>query len=392
MKILIATESYYPNISGVAVFSHQLAKKMVQRGHRVFVIAPSPKYAAFTEKIDGIAIYRLKSKNNPFRQGYFISRFPFFKVAKLIRKIQPDVIHLQDPAAICLATLMAARRRKIPVVATNHFSLEYVISYLPFLKVFHFLLLKILLWYLGLFYNRCRMLTFPTKTVVQFFAKKHLKAKSTVISNGVDLSRFMPYYGGREIIKRKYKIPLKKPIVLYVGRLDVDKRTEILIRAFAQAVSSVEAHLVIIGDGTTKKSLIDLATALKIKDNVSFLGAIAHENADLPKLYQAADIFVNPCPIETQSIVVLEAAATGLPILAADGGALPEMVKNGQNGYLFDPNNPEILAEQLIKLIKDRPLRTKMGKTGLELVENQKVEKTYKEFEKIYRELKNEVV
>ena len=134
MKILIATESYYPNISGVAVFTHNLSKKMQSQNHEIFVIAPSPNFKEYEEKIDGVRIFRLASKVNKFRQGYYVSKFPFLKVAKIIRKIKPDIIHLQDPVMISFSAMREAKKLKIPIVVTNHFSLEYVISYLPTVK------------------------------------------------------------------------------------------------------------------------------------------------------------------------------------------------------------------------------------------------------------------
>ncbi len=231
MKILIATESYYPNISGVAVFSHNIAKKMVERGHHVYVIAPSPKFKEFIETVDGVKIFRLRSKINRFRQGYYISKNPFKSVKKIMNEVKPDVVHLQDPAMIAFAVMYQCRRLKIPVVTTNHFSLEYVISYLPWLKPIHFLLLYILTHYLNWFYAKGDVLTCPSETIAQYFRSTGIKIKVKVISNGVDLSRFMPYYGDLDSVRRRFKIPLQRKIVLYVGRLDVDKKVNQVVLA-----------------------------------------------------------------------------------------------------------------------------------------------------------------
>lgn len=391
MNLLITTESYYPNISGVAVFSHRLAKKMVELGHRVTVIAPSPKFSEYVEKIDGIKIYRLKSKINPFRQGYYVTRFPYFEIKKIINDLKPDIIHAQDPVAVSLSALLIGRHRRIPIIATNHFSLEYVVSYLPFFKLIHPFILFLLSTYLGFFYNRCKVLTFPTQTIANSFKAKHLKAKAKVISNGVDLSRFMPYYGGRDAVKEKYHIPLNDSVILSVGRLDQDKKIDILIKAFTQSALS-QCHLVICGAGIQKENLIRLSRDLGVEKRVSFVGSIAHESSDLPKIYQMATVFVNPCPIETQGVAVLEAEATGLPIVAANSGALPELVKDGRNGFLFAPNNIEALSNKLIKILSNTKMLDRMGKSSLEIVESQIVDNTYREFEKLYKEIiKNEI-
>ncbi len=388
MKILIATESFYPNISGVAVFSYNLAKMLAQNGHELYVIAPSTNGDFYFEKIDQIKIYRLKSRQNPWRKGHFISKAPFKKVAQIINEVKPDVIHLQDPAAISLATLLVARRQKIPVVVTNHFSLDYVVSYLKWLKPIHFVIRFILNTYLGWFYNRAQVLTCPSKQIADYFTDRHLKSKPIVISNGVDLGRFMPEYGDRESVLNQWKIPANKSILLYVGRLDVDKNIEILLRALPKVLAKKQIQLLLVGEGKIMNQMKDLVKELKIEPNVTFTGQIDNQNNNLPKIYQVAAIFINPCPIETQGIAVLEAMASGLPIVAANGGALPELIKDSENGYLFKSDDSADLAQKIIQILSDSKLAQKMGQKSLEIVEAHKVENTFKEFEKIYEGLK----
>lgn len=387
MKILICTESYYPNISGVAVFSHNLAIEMVKKNHQVFVIAPSPKFSEFTEIVDNVTIYRLKSRVNKFREGYFISRSPFKKVPEIIDKLNPDVIHLQDPAMISLAALRKARKLKIPVIVTNHFSLEYIVSYLPKLKIFHSLILFFMTHYLNWFYNQCQVLTCPTQTVAKRFKGPITKVELQVISNGVDLSRFIPYYGNSDSIRKRWKIPLLKPVILFVGRLDIDKNISLLIQAIPLILNQVDAHLVLVGSGKEKNNLIKLVKKLNITQSATFIDFIPYKEQWLPRIYQTAQIFINPCPMETQSIVALEAQATGLPLVVANSGALKELVKEGVNGYKFDPKNEKDLAEKIIKILTNKKLAQKMGEKSIEMVEGHLVENTHDRFEKIYQKL-----
>lgn len=388
MKILIASESYYPNISGVAVFAHNLARKMAQRGHEVYVIAPSPKFNEYEEEVDGIKIFRLLSKVNRFRKGYFVSRWPFKKVRQIIDQIKPDVVHLQDPALISLATLQKARKMHVPIVVTNHFSLEYVVSYLPSLRILHPLIFLALKTYLGWFYNHCNLLTCPTQVVAKKFLHARLKTKVEVISNGIDLSRFMPYYGDSLSLRKKFKIPFQFPLVLFVGRLDVDKDLKTLVKAIPYVLRKTKAHFVIVGEGKEKIILRDLAKELGIRKNITFIDFIPYDNELLPKIYQASTVFVNPCPSETQSIVVLEAQATALPNVLANDGALPELVENGVNGLLFESGNEVDLANKIIKILKDENLAQKFGERSLEKLEAHLVDKSHNRFEKIYLKLK----
>lgn len=387
MKILIATETYYPNVSGVAVFSHNLAKKMVEKGHQVFVIAPSPKFEEYKEKMDRVEIFRLKSKVNRFRNGYYVSKFPFIKTAKILEEIRPDVIHLQDPAWIALSTLLKAKKMNIPIVVTNHFSLEYLLSYVPYLSFASPIFMKIVGGYLNWFYGKCDVLTCPTKVVADNFQHHRVQSKIKVISNGVDVSRFLPHYADANLIKRRYKIPLQKPIILYLGRLDVDKNMDTYIKSIPFVLQKLDAHFVIVGEGTERKKLEKLSVELGVKDNVTFIDFIPYEDSYLPKIYQASSLFVNPCPSETLSLVVLEAEATGLPVVAANSGALPEVVKNGENGLLFETGNEEDLAKKIITVLTNQSLSKRMGQKSLENVEKHIVDHTYNKFEEIYQNL-----
>jgi glycosyltransferase involved in cell wall biosynthesis len=388
MKILIATESYYPNISGVAVFSHNLAQKMVERGHEVFVIAPSPKFKQYEETCDRVKIYRLPSKINRFRHGYYISKSPYKYVKKIMNEVRPNIVHLQDPALISVATMYQAKRLKIPIVITNHFSLEYITTYLPILRPIHFLILFIMTHYLNWFYAKANILTCPTKTVADRFISSGIKIEVRVISNGVDVSRFMPYYGDLLTARSRWNIPLNKKLVLFVGRLDVDKRVINIILAAPKILSKTYAHFVIVGSGKEKENLKKLVQKQKIKNHFTFIDFIPYNNVLLPEIYQSSSVFVNPCPLETQSIVVLEAEATGLPVVVANSGALVELVKNGSNGYRFKPDDADDLANKVIKILKDDKLAKKMGEKSVEMIEGHIVDDTYNSFEKIYKNIK----
>ncbi len=384
---MIATESYYPNISGVAVFSHNLAKKMVERGHQVYVIAPSAKFTEHTEVVDGVKIFRLASKINRFRQGYYISRWPFAKTSKIMVQVKPDVVHLQDPAMISIGALRAARRMKIPIVVTNHFSLEYVVSYLPWLKLINPFFIRIGIRYLNWFYSKCNVLTCPTETVAKRFRQINHRLQIEAISNGVDLSRFMPYYGDSAQERNKFKIPANLPIILYVGRLDIDKRIADLVKALPEVLKHISAHLLIVGSGTEQKKLEKLIHKLGIANYVTLIGVIPYARAELPRIYQTSTVFVDPCPAETQGIVVLEAMASGLPCVVAKAGALPELIKDNENGYLFNPKKHHQLAEKITTILKDKKLTRAMGERGLEMVSAHLASNTFNRFEKIYQEL-----
>lgn len=388
MKILIATETYFPNISGAAVFTRNIAKGMLERGHQVVIIAQAVKFANYKEKEDGIIIYRQRSIKNPFRIGYRIPIFPFLNVHHIVHKFSPDVIHLQGPAFIGLATLLAAKKYKIPVIATHHFSTEFVISYLKFIQPLAGLIAKIMWKYLTWFYNKCHLVTCPSQTTANALKKYPIKTPILAISNGIDLKQFSPRLPDGQFLA-KFNIPKKKPVVLHVGRLDVDKKVDIIIKAVPFVLKEIEATFVIAGMGKEMENLKNLAKKLKVEKNIIFTEKIDYK--DIVHLYQIATLFVTASPIETQGIVVMEAMACKKPVVGANAGALPELIFDGQNGYLFSPGDYQQLAQKIIQMIKSPQLLVRMGEKSYSIISHHSIINTFNRFEEIYLELQKEL-
>jgi glycosyltransferase involved in cell wall biosynthesis len=161
------------------------------------------------------------------------------------------------------------------------------------------------------------------------------------------------------------------------------------IKSIPFVLEKLDAHFVVVGDGTERKNLEELAGNLGVKDHTTFINFIPHNDSLLPKIYQTASLFVNPCPCETLSVAVLEAEATGLPIVVANSGALKEVVGNNKNGLLFQPKNHQDLAKKIITILKNESLAKKMGEESLKKVNNHLVKHTYNKFENIYQSLTN---
>lgn len=382
-KIIIGSASFFPNISGVATTTQVLAKHLAKDGWQVFVFAPSQFFKTFEDSsFPEYKVIRFRSIPNPFRKGFRVSAFSKGQIIQKVAQIQPDIIHLQDPTSICSALLKASQRFKIPVVITNHFYLDYIISYVGFLKIFGKQIRAVLRRYLTRFYNQCQYVICPTETVKRELIKWGVKQPIVAISNVVDLSRFYAHENlGNFYLK--YHLP-NNPLVLYFGRVDKDKEVSVLIKAIPLVLKEIEAHFVIGGAGDELEKLKTFAESLGLEGKISWLGWIKHESEDLPKIYQAAKVFVIPNRHETQSIVTLEAMAAGLPIVAADSGALPELVQNNQNGYLFHPGDEKDLANKIVSLLKDEQKRKQMAEKSLEISSGQQIQQSLAEIKRIY--------
>lgn len=383
MTIILGSESFSPNISGVAVSTELLAEDLANKGHKVYMFAPSPKKKTYKdEKFKKYTVIRVRSYKNPFRKGFYVALMPYPVIKKIIKKINPDLIHIQDPAAISTALRKVAIKKKIPIIVTNHFTLDYIVSYLRWAKPIHPFIKKVMSVYLANFYNKCNVVFCPTETVKKDLKLWGVKVPIYAISNGVDLDRFFSY-SSPSAIQIKYHLPLND-IVLYAGRIDKDKNIQTLIEAIPEVIKKRDAHFVFVGSGDELPKYKKLVSKLNIDRYVTFLGWIDHKSMDFPELYQVATIFAIPSAIETQSIVTLEAMASGLPIVAANAGALPELVKNDKNGYLFNPKDSNEMADKIIKILENKQLREKMSKNSLEMVTTHTVETSFKKIISLY--------
>lgn len=181
-----------------------------------------------------------------------------------------------------------------------------------------------------------------------------------VVPNGVDTEKFKP--AGKENARKLLNLPLDKNIILFVGALRSIKGVDYLIEAAKNFVdSNTELYLVGRDDGL-KKSLKKMAQDFKITDFIKFIGPVNHE--DIPLWVSASDILVLPSLSEGRPNVVLEAFACEVPVVATDVGGIPELIINGETGYLVPAKNPLELSEKVNKLLGDENQREKMGKCG----------------------------
>lgn len=384
MKIIIGSESFAPNISGVATAVELLAKNLAKDGNEVYVFAPSRSYATHEDKksFKDFTVIRFRSVPSPFRKGFRLTLWPKKEVYKFVEKIRPDIIHLHDPNSVSSSLLAASGKLNIPVVITNHFSLDYVISYLWYLRPVHKQVRRFLRKYLSNFYNKCEYITCPTKTVAKDLLTWGVKSPIVPISNGVDLDRFFSFSNIKDIYL-KYHLP-SNPIVLYAGRVDKDKQIQVFIESIPHVLKEVNAHFLIAGMGDEIPKMKKLAKKLEIEQEISWIGWIDRNTDELARIYQVADVFAIPSPIETQSIVTMEAMASGSPIVGANSGALPELIKNSKNGFLFKPGDSIDLAKNIVKILKDKKLQEKMSKASIEIVSEHQIEQSFKKIKEIY--------
>lgn len=382
MHIMIVTDQYPPMIGGVPTVTHNLALDFVERGHQVWVVAPSYGMRDARRLEQGVRVYRFSSFEWPSYKELRIPFLPFMPVRNLIKKCEPDIIHIHSPVVLGnIAQLLAGGLRK-PVIATNHYLPINMSRSLTSDSLIGKHFSNVSYSYLVNFCNRCEYVTAPTMTALQLLYDHGLRAPAKAISNGIDLTKFTP--GERDpSIRQRFKLPDDKQLILHINRLSEEKRVNVLIDAVAKMRSN--AHVALVSTGPAEAELRAQVAQLGIEDRVSFLGYV--READLLALRRSSDIFVIPSEADLQSLATMEAMACGLPVVAANAYALPELVHHEKNGFLFKRGDSDDMAYYMDVLLEDAELRAHMGAESLKIIAKHDRIQVLDQWEEIYHRL-----
>ncbi|MGW9306893.1 glycosyltransferase [Saccharomonospora azurea] len=381
MRVLIATDTYPPDVSGSSFFASRLATGLAARGHDVHVVCASETGPRKIVRESQVCLHRLRSL--PLVVHPRVRFVPPPGVPAVVRRlvgwVRPDVLHTQDHFTIGRAAVRAARRARIPIVATNHFMPDNLLPYLP--RRLHRPVSDVAWRDFRRVYDHAHHVTTPTRTAAELLAANGFEGVVEPVSCGVDTTRFSPSPDPPAVHRRALGLP-DAPTVVYVGRLDEEKRLDELIRALARLPAG-DAQLVLVGTGTRRGELERLAARERVAHRVRFLGFVPDDQ--LPSVYRAADVFAIPGVAELQSIATLEAMASGLPVVAANAVALPHLVLPGENGYLVEPGDVSGLAAALAAVLHSPDRRRSMGDSSRTIAVSHDDQRTWARFEEIYR-------
>jgi glycosyltransferase involved in cell wall biosynthesis len=379
LTILLGCDTFAPDVNGAARFAERLAAGLVGRGHTVHVIAPSRsafRTGAWDETHEGarLHMHRLFSLRwYPHEWLRFMMPWTMRRNAgRILDEIKPDAVHFQSHFVVGRGLSLAARSRGIRVIATNHTMPENMIEHTTVPKPLQPLLLKWAWRDAAEILRRADAVTTPTRRAADYLEEATGISGVHAIGNGVRVGDYTPDFehrGNR---------------IVFVGRVTGEKRLEVLVRAVALLPKTLDWSLEIVGDGEQRHHLERLAAQLGVGERVSFAGLVS--DADLKKAYTRADVLAMPSTAELQSIVTMEAMSSGLPVVAADAMALPHLVHDGENGYLFRPDDAQDLAQKLERILTlpDDEFR-RMKKASLRLIQVHDIERTLTTFECLYR-------
>ena len=380
MRILYISHGYPPTLSGVTLVVEKLAKEMVRRGHAVTVAAASDDRIAHTENDEGVQVVRLQSRSNPFWSDGALPVVSQAELRQIVREADPDIVHSHETALLSLQLLRLGLDHEVPLVATCHYLPRFVSQYVGWDGRLDVLAESIVWEYATRLLNQFDHAVFPSHTQAGAFIEKGLTVPTTVISNGVDRGSYQPGRDGVDRVEATYRLPTGRRI-LFVSRLAKDKRIDVLLYSMLH-LRQAGAHLLLVGVGDDEERLKEITHDLGLEDRVHFLGFVPEE--ELPSLYRASDLFAIASECEVQSIPTLQATATGLPVIAVDAAALPELVTNGANGFLVPPDDPEALANAALIIFADTNRAAAMGRASLEVSRRHDNTATFDAHERLY--------
>ena len=359
MRIAIAADFAGPWVGGPATFIDNFRAYLHGAGHQVEVIAPSLTGLPSVEETSAGPVRRVPSLPVPF--GYNLrAAYRPDAVRAALKAARADVLQVHHPFPLGVSALRAARSLSIPVVAVNHTIPECSLYGVKENRVLYPFALGLFRRYLIWFLDQATKVCTPTETAARLLRAMAFRGAVTVISNGIDSTRFTPATDQRAA-RAGLGLP-DKPILLYTGRLDAEKDMGTWLKAAARIPRSLDVHLVVGGEGADRPRLERLAGELGLAGQTTFPGYLPRE--DLPRLYQAATAYCITSAVELQSITTLEAVASGLPVIAARAGALPELVEDGVNGFLAAPGDVVGFARGMTRVLEDADTSGRMGIAG----------------------------
>ncbi len=378
---MIGCDTFAPDINGAARFAERLAAGLVQRGHDVHVVAPNQAYRRAqprTEVIEGepMTLHRLPSVRwAPHDWLRFVWPWRSKHYARqVIDRVQPDIVHIQSHIVIGRGLAYVAHERGIPVVATNHVMAENILDHTTMPKFIDDLVLKFAWADAKRTFDLTRAITTPTRRAADFLEKTVEVEGVIPVSCGIDRTQYTPVIAARD-----------KNRIVFVGRLTAEKQVEVILKAMTKLDPALETTFDIVGGGDQRKQLEHLAAQLGLADRVTFHGRTSDE--ELRALLSRASLFVIASIAELQSIATMEAMASALPIVAADAVALPHLVHDGENGYLFEPGNVDELAARLTDVLTAEPAEyERMQRASLDGVAIHDINRTLDTFEALYRD------
>ncbi|MDO5649427.1 MAG: glycosyltransferase family 1 protein [Gallicola sp.] len=344
MRIAIATETFLPSIDGVVTRLTKGIEYLRKEGHEVLVLAPD----LGVKEYQGAVVKGIPTIKLPFYRFREFS-YPTKKVHAALEEFNADIIHVANPLLLGASAVSYAKKNNVPLICSYH-------THIPkYLHYYGYSILEPLIWSYVKKMHKDAHINLCTSQSMEKELTDHEIEDVYVLKRGVDLTHRNPLFFSQSLRDRLLEGDPEKKLLLFVGRLAAEKEIHRLRTLFDERE---DIRLIIAGDGPEREVLEETFKGTDTR----FLGFVQGE--DLSSLYASCDAFIFPSLSETLGLVLLEAMASGLPVIAANSEPTIEQIQTGENGLVFDAEKKGSLSETLNKL-EDTQLIKKIIQKGL---------------------------
>lgn len=345
VRIGIFTDSYLPYTSGVVHSIETFKEELITLGHELYIFAPGYPTCRQEQQV-----FRFPSIPAPTNRDFALA-LPFSPQLRFVLdKWRPDIIHVHSPFMLGRVGTDCARRLSVPLVFTFHTLYEEYVHYVPFAQK---IAQKVTRHISRDFCNRCDLVVVPTAVIGEYLREIGVHVSIKTIPTGIKLEEFS--FPDRGWLKQQYGIPKEDKILLFVGRLGQEKNIKFLLESFRRIIVEFpRVRLVLVGGGPEEESLKQWVKKQDLWGRVIFAGKRPKE--EVAKYYAGADLFVFASVTETQGLVIAEAKAAGLSVVAVKAYGVNEMVVDGEDGFLTELSQDHFIKKILL-LLSDDELR-----------------------------------
>lgn len=383
MNIGIFSDTYFPQLNGVATSIRTLATALTDRGHNVYIFTPSdPRCDADYD--NGLNVYRLPSVSvrfvRDYRAGYVFSP----SLMKKISDLDLDIIHTQTEFPLGMLGRLASTTQGIPLVHTYHTMYE---DYVHYIGGGHLISKEMARDFSGTYCNTAMGVIAPTRKTEQLLKSYGVTKPISVIPTGINTSHFRKdNYTPEEILELRKSLGLEAdtPVIVSIGRIAKEKSIDVVIGALPKLIEKLpDLKMVIVGEGNEIENLGIYAEALGVGEHVMFTGGKPWD--EIGKYYQLGNVFCSASVSETQGLTFAEAMAAGVPVVAKKDECIENIIDDNVTGMLFEAN--EDLPELLYRVLTDKALSERLSIASVAAMENLSVEAFADKVESLYQDI-----
>ncbi|HWT76517.1 MAG TPA: glycosyltransferase family 1 protein [Mobilitalea sp.] len=369
MKVALFADTYLPQINGVTNTLSKLLHYYEASGIEYKVFAPK-----YYEKEPEHNIERFLSMKFIFYPENRVALPNSFRIASVLSDFQPDIIHIMTEFSMGLAGLNYGKKHGIPTIS------NYTTNFSIYADYYNIQFLKQPLWNYFRWFHTQNDITLCPSVAAQKLLLSNGIPNTRLFSRGIDFKSFHPMHRNNEL--RKQLGITGKTAFLYVGRVSAEKDLDILCKAYQSIHSKYrdQAVMIITGDGP----YLEQCRSALPPDTI-FTGYL--RGKDLSEIYASCDIFVCPSSSETFGNVILEAMASGIPVIGADAGGVGEVIRHGETGLKFSPRDSRDLEKCMSVLLEDYIMRVYLSENGREFSLNRSWDKIFDSLMDIYHEV-----